>query len=121
MNELLAFAKHIFEQSYTVKVDDISDEMIALGEQTIKDLVAGQDHMSVAEFNNKLKAALYCHSKTNGQTLSASCEAQTGFRGHLGRRGRICSTSWFPQVRENRMDHKDEKQSWMPMVLKCAR
>ena len=31
VNELLAFAKHIFEQSYTVKVDDISDEMIALG------------------------------------------------------------------------------------------
>lgn len=55
VNELLAYAKKVFETSYTVHVDNISDEMIELGDKILKELVKGQDAMSIAEFNNKLK------------------------------------------------------------------
>lgn len=55
VNDLLSFAKQIFDTSYTVKVDDISDEMIALGKKTLESLVAEYEQMSVAEFNNKLR------------------------------------------------------------------
>lgn len=54
VEELTLYAKHIFDTSYTVKVDDISDEMIALGEKTLKEL-SEYEEMSVAEFNGKLK------------------------------------------------------------------
>ena len=108
VNELLAFAKHIFEQSYTVKVDDISDEMIALGEQTIKDLVAGQDHMSVAEFNNKLKL-LYTAIPRRMDKLSLHlAKHKQDFAGILVDEQDLFDIM-VSEVRENRMDHKDEK------------
>lgn len=55
VESLLRFAKYVFDTSYTVKVDNISDEMIALGEKIVKELAAGYGEMSVPEFNNKLK------------------------------------------------------------------
>lgn len=55
VEELMSYAKQVFEKSYTVKVNNISDEMIDLGEKTLKELADGVESMSVAEFNNKLK------------------------------------------------------------------
>ncbi len=55
VEELMRYQKQMFDASYTVKVDNISDEMIALGEKILKEIASGQDGMSLAEFNNKLK------------------------------------------------------------------
>lgn len=55
IEELNRYQKQMFDASYTVRVDNISDEMIALGEQILKELAAGYENMSLAEFNNKLK------------------------------------------------------------------
>lgn len=55
VEELGRFAKKVFDTSYTVRVDNISNEMIALGEKIVKELASGYWDMSLAEFNNKLK------------------------------------------------------------------
>lgn len=55
VEELGRYAKKVFDTSYTVRVDNISDEMIALGEKIVKELASGYSSMSLAEFNNKLK------------------------------------------------------------------
>ena len=55
VENLLRYAKYTFEASYTIRVDNISDEMIKLGEKILKELSTGYGAMSVPEFNNKLK------------------------------------------------------------------
>lgn len=55
IEELMRYQKQVFDASYTVRVDNISDEMIALGEKILKGLASSYETMSVAEFNNKLK------------------------------------------------------------------
>lgn len=55
VEELGRYAKKVFDASYTVRVDNISDEMIALGEKIVKELASDYGDMSLAEFNNKLK------------------------------------------------------------------
>lgn len=55
VEELGRYAKKVFDASYTVRVDNISDEMIALGEKIVKELASGYEDMSLSEFNNKLK------------------------------------------------------------------
>ncbi len=55
IERLLNFANHVFEQNFTVKVEDISEEMIAFGKKILDELGNGYENMSVAEFNNKLK------------------------------------------------------------------
>lgn len=55
IEELAMYQKQMFDESYTVRVDNISDEMIAMGEKILKEIAYGHDAMSLAEFNNKLK------------------------------------------------------------------
>lgn len=55
VERLLAFANAAISTNYTVKVEDISDEMIQYGKNVLDELAAGYEKMSVAEFNNKLK------------------------------------------------------------------
>ena len=55
ISRLLAFANQVMECNYTVKVEDISDEMISYGKDILEVLATGFEQMSVAEFNNKLK------------------------------------------------------------------
>ncbi|MCM1235913.1 MAG: hypothetical protein NC489_37960 [Ruminococcus flavefaciens] len=55
IEELARYQKQMFDASYTVRVDNISDEMIALGGKILKELASGYAGMSLAEFNNKLK------------------------------------------------------------------
>lgn len=55
ITRLIGFANQVIETNFTVKVDDISDEMIAYGRKILDELAIGFKTMSVAEFNNKLK------------------------------------------------------------------
>lgn len=52
---LLECTTAVLSQNYRIKIDDISDEMIAFGQSILKELSSGYSRMSVAEFNNKLK------------------------------------------------------------------
>ena len=52
---LLECTTAVLNQNYRIKIDDISDEMIAFGQSILKELSSGYSKMSVAEFNNKLK------------------------------------------------------------------
>lgn len=52
---LLECTTAVLSQNYRIKIDDISDEMIAFGQSILKELSSGYFKMSVAEFNNKLK------------------------------------------------------------------
>ena len=53
---LLECTTAVLSQNYRIKIDDISDEMIAFGQSILKELSSGYSKMSVAELNNKLKA-----------------------------------------------------------------
>lgn len=55
INWLRQGAQIAFEESYTIDIDDISDEMIQLGTNILKELIAGYKTMSVAAFNMKLR------------------------------------------------------------------
>lgn len=55
VTRLLEFINNVFSTNYTIKVDDISDEMISYGRNTLNELALSFEKMSVAEFNNKLK------------------------------------------------------------------
>lgn len=54
VDRLLAFANQVLDTNYTVKIDDISDEMVEYGKKILDEL-ADFKKMSVAEFNNKLR------------------------------------------------------------------
>lgn len=55
VERLMSYANQYMEENFTVKVDDISDEMIKLGSEIISELQTNFHKMSVAEFNTKLK------------------------------------------------------------------
>ncbi len=55
VSALIMYTKQMMSENYTARVEDISDEMIALGTQILKDLSTGYERMSVAEYNIKLK------------------------------------------------------------------
>lgn len=55
VERLVGLANKVMEQEYTVKVENISDEMLEKGEELLKELACGYEKMSVPEFNNKLK------------------------------------------------------------------
>lgn len=58
--QLLNYTNAVLSQNYTIKVDDISDEMINLGRSVLDQMAAGYTTMSVAEFNTKLKHLFMC-------------------------------------------------------------
>ena len=70
INRLLEFASQAVEESFTVKVDDISDEMIAYGKDILEDLSINYKSMSVALFNAKLMS-LY---KAIPRRIARQCE-----------------------------------------------
>lgn len=55
VERLMEYANQAMEENFTVKVDDISDEMIEYGKKVLGELSERCEKMSVAEFNNKLK------------------------------------------------------------------
>lgn len=55
INWLRQGAQLAFEESYTIAIDDISDEMIKLGTNIIDDLMANYKTMSISTFNLKLR------------------------------------------------------------------
>ena len=55
VNLLTSYANQLMEESYTVSVEMISNEMISLAEDILNTLATGYETMSVADFNNKLK------------------------------------------------------------------
>lgn len=55
VTRLLEATSAFLDSSYRIKIDDISDEMIAYGKSILNQLAEGFEKMSVAEFNNKLK------------------------------------------------------------------
>ena len=55
VQRLLDYADQLLESSYTVRISDISDEMLQYGQNILAELAAKYKKMSVAEFNNKLK------------------------------------------------------------------
>lgn len=55
VTRLLEATNALLNSSYRIKVDDISDEMIAYGRSILDQLANGFHDMSVAEFNSKLK------------------------------------------------------------------
>lgn len=56
VSRLINYTKTYLDTNYTVKVEDISDEMISFGREILNSLASDFSKMSVAEFNNKLKA-----------------------------------------------------------------
>lgn len=52
---LLGMANQLLEETYTVKVSHIPDDMIIKGKTILDDLADNYENMSVAEFNGKLK------------------------------------------------------------------
>ena len=55
VDRLMGFADAAMKQNYTVKVDEISDDMISYGREVLSGLQTEYKDMSVAVFNNKLK------------------------------------------------------------------
>ena len=55
VDRLRNYADAYMEENFTVRVDDISDEMIAYGNQILAEIQTKYTKMSVAEFNSKLK------------------------------------------------------------------
>ena len=55
INKLLSYVSYVINENYTTTVEDISDEMITLGNNILNDLSNNYTKMSVPEFNNKLK------------------------------------------------------------------
>lgn len=55
VSRILLYARQTVAQNYTVKVDDISDEMLLLGQKLLSSLAEAYPRLSVAAFNNKLK------------------------------------------------------------------
>lgn len=55
VKRLLEATNALLDSSYRIKVDDISDDMIAFGRSILDQLAEEYNNMSVAEFNNKLK------------------------------------------------------------------
>ena len=55
VERLMEYANQAMEENFTVKVDDISDEMVEYGKKVLAELSEHCEKMSVAEFNNKLK------------------------------------------------------------------
>lgn len=55
INKLLSYVSYVINENYTTTVEDISDEMITLGNNILSDLSNNYAKMSVPEFNNKLK------------------------------------------------------------------
>ncbi len=55
VDRLISFADFAMQQNYTVRVEEISEEMISYGRSVLNELQAGYEDMSVAVFNNKLK------------------------------------------------------------------
>lgn len=108
VDELVAFAKHIFETSYTVKVDDISDEMIDLGRKTLDSLSSGYADMSLAEFNNKLKLLYTAIPRRMDKLSSHLARHKQDFAGILADEEDLFDVM-VSQVRENRQEHKEEK------------
>lgn len=54
IQRLVSFVTDLISTNYTVKVEDISDEMLELGKNTLVELSAQYKALSVAEFNSKL-------------------------------------------------------------------
>ena len=55
ITKLLSYANRMVEESYTTKIEDVSDEMINLATSIFKELSENHEKMSIPEFNNKLK------------------------------------------------------------------
>lgn len=55
VERLMSYADQAMEENFTVKVDDISDEMIDYGKEILGEMQSRYQKMSVAEFNSKLK------------------------------------------------------------------
>lgn len=55
IERLLSFSNHLMEQEYTVRVENVSDEMLARGKDILDQLADTYKNMSVAEFNSKLQ------------------------------------------------------------------
>ncbi len=55
VERLLNFTSKCIENNYSCKVDDVSPEMIQLGNELISRLSDGIENFSIAEFNNLLK------------------------------------------------------------------
>lgn len=54
VNILLTAANEVMEEEYSVSLEDISDEMLVLGQKILSELAESRDDISVAEFNTKL-------------------------------------------------------------------
>lgn len=52
---LLDAAQQVFDKSYTISIEAISNEMMSFGKSVLDDLALHRKNLSVAEFNNKLK------------------------------------------------------------------
>ena len=74
VERLLNYANTVLDTNYTIKVNDISDEMIAYGTKILQELAKDYEKMSVAEFNGKLKT-LYAAIPRRMDNLS-KCLAQ---------------------------------------------
>lgn len=55
IQKLIGYTNQLMEQQYTVKVENISEDMLKRGEAILDELAASYKTMSVPEFNNKLK------------------------------------------------------------------
>lgn len=51
---LLSAANQVLEEQYSVKVEDISDEMLQMGQNVLIELSQKKDTISITEFNNEL-------------------------------------------------------------------
>lgn len=56
ITRLLSYTDAVLEQNYTVRMENVSDEMIRYGRNVLDDLALHFHEMSVAEFNNKLRS-----------------------------------------------------------------
>ncbi len=55
IERLLNFSNHLMEEEYTIRVENVSDEMLGRGKEILDFLADNYKDLSVAEFNGKLK------------------------------------------------------------------
>lgn len=80
VRRLIEYTQQYLDNSYTIKVEDISDEMLERGRLILDELADNYEKMSIAEFNGKLKL-LFCTIPRRMDNLSKHlAKRKTEFR-----------------------------------------
>lgn len=115
---LCAYANKAIENNFTVKVDDVSDEMLEFGKSVLDELALKFEDMSVAEFNQKLKK-LYAAIPRRMDNLSKFLAQRKGQFNDIIATEQDLFNVIYSQVRNSKMEVKAEKTVLESLGITC--